>query len=216
MATANVTKIFTDGALGVASEMNANFSDILSFLNESVVHMDGSNAMTAGLTLGADGAAPTEAVTFRQFDGGPPVAQVAAWGLSPANQSTGAIGTYAVWGPVVTATAPSSGWRQLTAKVHFEALAVNIGSAGSKIGSYKVQYSTDGGSVWNNFLVGPTTEFDCDFAVDFGLYANVARTYVLADVTPTAALQFRVAIKSNVAAQYSFRQGTLTVDVVPS
>lgn len=47
MATASTTYTFTDGTAAVADEVNQNFTDVVSFLNDSVVHRDGSNAFTA-------------------------------------------------------------------------------------------------------------------------------------------------------------------------
>lgn len=55
MATASVTNSFTNGLLTDAGEMNTNFSDLVSFLNASVAHLDGSKAFTAPVT----GVAPT-------------------------------------------------------------------------------------------------------------------------------------------------------------
>lgn len=65
MATASVTNTFVDATIAEASEVNTNFSDLVTFLNGSVVHVDGSKAMTGALTLAAAGITfPTAAITI--------------------------------------------------------------------------------------------------------------------------------------------------------
>lgn len=75
MATASVTNSFTNGTTADATEVNTNFSDLVTFLNNSVVHRDGSKAMTAALPMGSNkitgltkGAASGEAADFIQAD----------------------------------------------------------------------------------------------------------------------------------------------------
>jgi hypothetical protein len=55
MATASVTNTFVNAATADADDVNTNFSDLVTFLNASVVHVDGSKAFTAVQT----GVAPT-------------------------------------------------------------------------------------------------------------------------------------------------------------
>lgn len=55
MATASVTYTFVDGTTGDADEVNQNFTDIVNFLNASVVHADGGVPMTGTLDLGNNG-----------------------------------------------------------------------------------------------------------------------------------------------------------------
>jgi hypothetical protein len=52
MATAAVTNAFVTATTIAAGDFNTNFSDLVTFLNNSVVHRDGSKAMTAALDLG--------------------------------------------------------------------------------------------------------------------------------------------------------------------
>lgn len=52
MATAAVTYTFTNGTPADASEVNTNFTALTNFLNNSVVHRDGSKAMTAAMDAG--------------------------------------------------------------------------------------------------------------------------------------------------------------------
>lgn len=75
MATASVTNSFTNGTTADADDVNTNFGDLVTFLNNSVVHRDGTKAMTAALPLGsnkitglASGTAATDAATFLQAD----------------------------------------------------------------------------------------------------------------------------------------------------
>jgi hypothetical protein len=53
MATANVSYTFVNGATGDGTQVNQNFTDLVNFLNNSVVHKDGSTTMTGALTLPA-------------------------------------------------------------------------------------------------------------------------------------------------------------------
>lgn len=51
MATASVTYTFTALTKAQAAQVNQNFSDATGFLNNQVVHVDGSKSMTGALTL---------------------------------------------------------------------------------------------------------------------------------------------------------------------
>ena len=59
MATATVTYDFVNDTIIESGEVDQNFTDILTFLNASVVHVDGSKAMTGLLTLHTSGVAFT-------------------------------------------------------------------------------------------------------------------------------------------------------------
>lgn len=52
MATATVTNSFTNGTTADADQVNTNFTDLLTFLNGSVLHLDGAKAMTGDLNFG--------------------------------------------------------------------------------------------------------------------------------------------------------------------
>ena len=52
MATASVTNTFVNAAASSAAAMNTNFADLVTFLNGSVIHVDGSKAMTGALDAG--------------------------------------------------------------------------------------------------------------------------------------------------------------------
>lgn len=75
MATASVTNTFTNGTTADATEVNTNFNDLVTFVNGSVLHLDGSKTMTGSLAMGsntitglANGAADTDAANRRQGD----------------------------------------------------------------------------------------------------------------------------------------------------
>lgn len=54
MATASVSNEFTASTTILSAAVNTNFSDLVSFLNNSVVHVDGSKAMTGDWSMGAN------------------------------------------------------------------------------------------------------------------------------------------------------------------
>lgn len=75
MATASVPNSFVNGTPADAVAVNANFSAVTTFLNDKVVHRDGSKAATAALDAGsfrvlrvANGTASTDAVNKSQLD----------------------------------------------------------------------------------------------------------------------------------------------------
>ena len=53
MSTFSLQYTFTADTDAVASEVNTNFSDISDFLNDNLVHLDGSKTMTGALVLPA-------------------------------------------------------------------------------------------------------------------------------------------------------------------
>lgn len=53
MATASVTYTFTALTKAQAAQVNQNFTNLTTFLNADVVHVDGSKSMTGALTLPA-------------------------------------------------------------------------------------------------------------------------------------------------------------------
>lgn len=74
MATAAVTNTFVAATAAEAAEVNTNFTDLVTFLNNSVVHRDGSKAMTGNFDAGSnkivnltDGTADSDAVNFGQL-----------------------------------------------------------------------------------------------------------------------------------------------------
>lgn len=74
MATAAVTNTFVDATTIEAGDFNANFSDLVTFLNGSVLHLDGSKTMSGNLVMGSNRitglAAPTaDSDGARRLDG---------------------------------------------------------------------------------------------------------------------------------------------------
>lgn len=82
MATAAVTNTLVNGTTIDAADLNTNFSDLVTFLNASVLQKDGSVALTGALDVNgqtidmgsskitalSDGTALTDAATFKQAD----------------------------------------------------------------------------------------------------------------------------------------------------
>lgn len=64
MSTASVTNTFVNAATADAGEVNTNFSDLVTFLNGSVVHTDGSKAFTGNVS----GITPTAAAHLARKD----------------------------------------------------------------------------------------------------------------------------------------------------
>jgi len=54
MATASVSNTFVNGTAADATEVNTNFSDVVDFANNSVIHRDGSKAMTSAFDAGSN------------------------------------------------------------------------------------------------------------------------------------------------------------------
>lgn len=54
MATASVTNTFVSATTISSSAANTNFQDLVDFLNDSVVHRDGSKSMSGNLNLGGN------------------------------------------------------------------------------------------------------------------------------------------------------------------
>lgn len=75
MATASITNTFVAGTSAEAAEVNTNFTNLVTFLNNSVVHVDGSKAMTSNFDAGSnkivnltDGTSAQDAVSKSQLD----------------------------------------------------------------------------------------------------------------------------------------------------
>lgn len=63
MATASVTNTFVTATTINAGAFNTNFSDLVSFLNGSVLHLDGSKTMTGDLDMGTNKVSSLAAAT---------------------------------------------------------------------------------------------------------------------------------------------------------
>ena len=70
MATASVTYSFSGGGNAAASAVNQDFSDVVTFLNNSVLHVDGSKQLTGQLSLlsGTDPTADDHAARKKYVD----------------------------------------------------------------------------------------------------------------------------------------------------
>lgn len=54
MAAVSVTHTFVNTAVADATQVNTNFSDLVTFINASVIRVDGVNPMAAALAMGAN------------------------------------------------------------------------------------------------------------------------------------------------------------------
>jgi hypothetical protein len=75
VATASVTNNFTNGTPADAEQVDTNFADLVTFLNNSVIHRDGTKTMTANLDANsnkvinlANGTAASDAINKGQLD----------------------------------------------------------------------------------------------------------------------------------------------------
>lgn len=68
MGTAAVTNVFATEGNAVPGQMNTNFTDLVTFLQGSVVHADGTNTMTNPLVLSGDPTSPLHAATKHYAD----------------------------------------------------------------------------------------------------------------------------------------------------
>ena len=82
MATASVTNQFTASTTIVSDDVDTNFSDLVTFLNGSVLHLDGAKAMTGDLNMNSNDINnvpwKTYAPTYNNFtlgDGSVPLAR---------------------------------------------------------------------------------------------------------------------------------------------
>lgn len=88
MASASVTYSFTAGTAAVAANVNTNFTDLVSFLNNQVVHKDGTVSMTGALTLPGNPSSALQAATKQYVD----ALAGAPWtGFTPTLTQSGAV-----------------------------------------------------------------------------------------------------------------------------
>lgn len=75
MATASVTNEFVDATTAEAADVNTNFADLVTFLNDSAIHRDGSKAFTGAQAMGSNkitglaaATANGDAVRYNEFN----------------------------------------------------------------------------------------------------------------------------------------------------
>lgn len=69
MTALSLTYTLTNGTTNDATQVEQDFTDILNYINGSVVRTDGANAMTAALSLSGDPTADSHAVRKAYTDG---------------------------------------------------------------------------------------------------------------------------------------------------
>lgn len=67
MATASVTNTFAQNTTAEADEVNANFTDLVNFLNTEILHLDGTNSMAGQLSLYASDPTNANHATRKQY-----------------------------------------------------------------------------------------------------------------------------------------------------
>lgn len=68
MSTLNIPNAIVDGAAVEAIDLEQNFTEVETFVNANVLHIDGSTSMTGPLLLSGVGTVPLEAVALSQLD----------------------------------------------------------------------------------------------------------------------------------------------------
>jgi hypothetical protein len=106
MATCTVTYSFVNTTTADGPQVSQNFTDLTTFINGSVVHKDGTVAMTGLLTLPGPGVSANHAVTVAQLASGPPLQQLKFTTVS--NDTAASTGVYEQWGTQVI-TIPNPG-----------------------------------------------------------------------------------------------------------
>lgn len=86
MATASVTYSFVNSTTAQGPEVNQDFNDLVTFLNNSVVHVDGSKAMTGALSLPGNPTSALQATPKQYVDA---QVQICTSATRPASPSTG-------------------------------------------------------------------------------------------------------------------------------
>lgn len=80
MATASVSYTFVNGTTNDGAQVTQNFTDVVNFLNNSVVHKDGSVTMTGALTLpGSDPTTANQAARKAYVDSAVPVGSLMSY-----------------------------------------------------------------------------------------------------------------------------------------
>lgn len=207
MSTSSVQYTFHNGTTADANQVNQNFSDIVSFLNNEVVQRDGSVLMTGPLVLSGAASSGLQAVPYSQHENGPSALRIGSATLTntQAGLSMTSWGTEKVVitnpGRQVTVLAQLSGW-----------LTITSGTAGLASVDVQVEISLNGGSTWHPGL--PVTQ---------GLYfgtlqaAAVSNQNVQSQVTPTGDIWVRArGQKSGSNPNVQMTNGWITVQVVPS
>jgi hypothetical protein len=204
MSTPSVTNTFVNGTTADANQVNTNFSEVVSFLDDNVVHLDGSRAMTGALVLGADGTASTHAVTKSQLDAGPDSLQAGGWN-SATNVTTTT--SYQQYGASVSFANPS---RAVSLVINFSSVALDNGAGGSRQCQFQVSYSLDNGGTWT--VLQATNQSSAADAQRL----PVGASHVVAGVTPTNTVLVKAEVKGSAAGMHTFNYGSLNVLMLPA
>lgn len=214
MATATVTYTnFVNGQASDADAVDQNFSDLLAFLNQSVVHVDGTKSMTGILTLPAsspttDNHAARKKYVDDQIAEGP-ASLTLTQDSSLASDTVSATGAFQEWGSgggdIVTVTNPSRAvtiWAVLTGDA--------VANASGGVGTVHVSISLDNGSSYAD-------GHDIDFYMG-GLQTHAFAAQALRGGTPTGNIKVKAEIKQTggSAGDVTWSGGNLVVLVIPA
>lgn len=209
MATAAVTYQFTNGTTADGPQVSQNFTDLLSFLNGSTIHKDGSKVMTGILTLAAAGTAALHAVTVGQLADGPPLAKM--FGSTLTNDTANPTGTYQQWGSeFITISNPG---RKVSIIVALMGTAAVTAGATVKTNYGRVEYSLDNGGTWI-----PSQDSKADL-LNGSIARGVLDSHVAASgVTPSNNIKVRGILRQDggAAGDTSFIGGYITCLMFPS
>ena len=184
MATASVTNTFVTATTMSSSAMNTNFTDLTSFLNSSVLHLDGSKTMTGNLKLG------TQTLDFNNvtygFSSYTPVL-VASSGGWEINNGTN-VGRYARLGKLVILTATIT-WGSTTASgtgTSYTALSpvAFTGNNAAVFGTWSATDSNDGNRVYTGpvrKISSTALRFDRDGVSGGGVAPATPFTFAVGD-----------------------------------
>lgn len=209
MATASVTYNFTNGTTADGPQVSQNFTDLLTFLNASVVHKDGTIAMTGALFLAQNGTAALHAVTTQQLADGPPLAKM--FGTTIANDTANPTGTYQQWGTEFI-TIPNPG-RKVSLVVSIVGTPVATAGGAVKTCYGHVDYSLDNGGSY-------TSSQDSKADLLFGSIArgSVSSSVAAQGVTPSNNIKIRGILRQDggAANEVSFISGYIACIMFPS
>lgn len=159
MATASVTNTFVAGTSAVAAEVNTNFSDLVTFLNNSVIHKDGSKTMTGALDMGSQRI--TSVATGTATTDAPRLDQVALGDYVALGVNT-TITTGGTTVATFTVNSPGPGMAQIfgIGSVTFSGITYNSGSVGIQmsVSGATLLYPQTSTAIYSSNVDGTSTQ----------------------------------------------------------
>ena len=195
MATASVTNQFTASTTIVSDDVDTNFSDLVTFLNGSVVHVDGSKVMSGDLDFGSN-----DIINVKSIEG------FVVRGLELTDKTVfTATSAWEDWG---AASGVNLGTSSEIIFVTAQALGSILGAVGiARAGQIRVGISLDSGSSWT---YGPTNwgQVD-DAAAAFRRTAAVAGHQRTGTPTGDVRVKVQALISGGAIADLDFVEGII-------